>query len=708
MKLIMDLYPTLLEARALDQHDTRRIAQVIHTHTRLRRMADDIFPFIQQMILDLRQRALEPHPYAFVHFLGIYKEHRRFTEGHELWQWLVQQNETYVSQAAYGAAIELLAYGGLATPAELEDLYTDALKRFPGTFAEYHLSPDAILSDRSRPVPFTGVPTVLFQGIFTARLLAGEWKKAYLALDTILRLYPTLTPTRFFELTMHNRPVSEAYTAFMVACRAGTLMNPAQVTTLFTRLNHAMETTQSMSARVMILRAVANALYAYQEAGGSLEGLHVGILVRCFSHLLPEQMPGEDFQGEPAHLRNMIVLAAHEILANLLQAGFMARVYPFEALLSLAGNLRVPDLLAATMHDVITADIKLGPVGMRSALTSAGLTNNKEVIEQIWTGIVSNAESEGDKIAFEDWITFTKACRRSGMADYFHEQLAKLKHTTTNSIEKHLVDQMSMTDNVRDQSDFEYMSVDELTAELEGLKQQMKNIEAVLMSGAPLDLQNTPFHMHLDPTTKSLGSLEDLRAVYDEFTTDPHQPPPTSEDAPVAPTLSPTKIPFDQLRFMNWLSILEMMDQAEAWELHRQFSINQAIAIGKPYKDRPLASLLGASKHEPMASRDDLREQIRRLRNPTVVASSRYRRIEQASLIKKIPIGVMEHTNKHPLRERAQPKETKKDESTLNIRYHVTNHEAPAKEMEKRTLRLDKETYAQPVKPHTPMSWKPR
>ena len=620
----MDLYPNLRDLRALDRHDTRRIAQALHTRVRHNSKASDLFPFIQQFDADVRRGALEPHPYAFVHLLSLYRDCKRFNEGHELWQWLVQQDETYVSQAAYGAAIELMAYGGLATLPELEELYTEGLKRFPGTFAEYHLSPDAIIPDRSQPTLMLGIPTLLLQGICTARLLARDWKRAYLSLDTMLRLYPTQTPHRFFDVFIAERPVTEAYTAFTIACRAGIALNPGQLTALMTKMRATMQTTSMLSERIMVLRATANALYAYQEAGGELSSLHVGVFVHCFEQLLPEPPPDEDYRGERAALRNIIVIAAHEILAGLLQAGLSAQIHPFEALVSLAGKLRVPDLLTTTLGDIKKARIELGPIGTRSALTSAGLVKNTPLIEQLWTGIVATAETEGSQIAFEDWITFTKACRRADHAEYFHQQLSKLSHTTTSSAEQHLKSQMSFQEKGSNQESFNYMAPTELTTEMEGLKQQMKNVEAVLMSGSPLDLRQSPFYMHLDPATRSLSSLELLRTVYDELTTDPHQPPPAQGLS--EPALSSTGIPFDQLRFMNWLSILEMMSSAEEYEARFQFAMNLAISAGKPFNQASV-SLLQRSRRAPVESRDVLRDRIRTLRNPNTITLPAFRRV---------------------------------------------------------------------------------
>jgi hypothetical protein len=710
---MMDLYPTLLETKVLNRQDTRRIAQALHVRARQSSKTADIFPFIQQVATDIRRGALEPHPYAFVHLLGIYKDCKRFDEGHELWQWLVQQEEPYVSQAAYGAAIELMAYGGLSTLPELEELYTEGLKRFPGTFAEYHLSPDAIVPDRSQPVLIAGIPTILLQGILTARILARDWKKSYLALDTILRLYPTQTPSRFFELFMTERPISEAYTAFMVACRAGTSLNPGQVTSLITKLRAAMGTTASMADRMMLLRAVANALYAYQEAGGQLESLHVGVFIHCFEHVIPEPTPGEDYQGEAALLRNTIVLTAHEILSGLLQAGFSPQIHPFEALVSLAGKLRVPDLLTTTLKDIENAQIELGPIGTRSALTSAGLVKNKQVIQELWSRIISTAESVGAQIAFEDWITFTKACRRADLADYFREQLSKLSHTTTSSTEEHLIYQIGLAEQSTDLP-FDYMTPDELTEGMETLKRQMKEVEAVVMSGSPLDLRTSPFYMHLDPATTSMSSLDNLRAVYDELTTDPHQPspPPPAEGSTNKPAASSTRIPLAELRFMNWLTIAEMMADAETYESQLQLAMNQAIRQGKPFKGYSPV-FLRKSKTNPIESKHDLRNRIRNLRNSNAAApqpsfrkigslapDEKFKRMSQnsdsgkweAMKIKKHHVAepqVQEHSE-HP----EEPKHGSADYQEIEpkLRYYValkSDHDAPAKLLEQRRIKLD-------------------
>ncbi|KAG9193298.1 hypothetical protein G6011_03333 [Alternaria panax] len=651
VQLVMELYPTLLAAKVLDSYDTRRITQVLHVRIRNENnpgKRDELFPFVQQVVDHLRTGVLEPHHYAFVHLFGIYKDAKRFDEGHELWQWLVQQDERYVSQAAYGAAIELMAYGRLTGLPQLEELYTDGLKRFPGTFAEYHLSPDAIVSDRTQLTTIAGIPTILLQGILTARILARDWKKAYLALDTALRIYPTQTPPRYFELFMIERPISEGYTAFMLACRAGIPMRPTHVTALITKLRAAMGASQSMADRVMLLRAIANAIYGHLEAGGNLQSIHVGSFFRAFELLLPEPIAGEDYVGEAAEMRNILVVTAHEMMSELIQAGMSPELQPFEALISISGKLRVPSLLSTTLQDIEAAGLKLGPIGKRTVITAAGLLKDQRMLEEYWSLVVSDAEANSAQIPFEDWITLTKACRRAGHEDYFRTQLLKLPYAINENTERYLVQQIDIPETPSALHDvYQYMSLQDLTAELDALKTQMKDIETVVMSGQPLDLHASPLYMHLDSQHPSLGPKEDLRAVYDELTTDPHQlPPPLATlDSLVQPAVSPTGIPLDELRFQNWVTIHEMLDTASDYESDLLHAVDTAIKAGTPLKGTP--ELLRLRKDAPTPrSRAGLSLKIKELRASRPEDVTIFRKIGSEDIYKRREAMITKHIAK--------------------------------------------------------------
>ena len=618
---IMELYPTLLSEGILSGRDTRQICQALHTAMRLLKPTDpkraELFVFFQTVVADLRSGALETYPYAYVHLLSTYKELNRFAEGRELWEWLAEDDDR-VSLTVYGAAIELLAAGSLLPLPDLEALYSEGLKRFPGTFAEYHLSPDAIVPDRTRPVSIAGLSANLLQGILTARLLAGDWKKSYLALDTALRLFPAQTPPRFFELFMQNRPLSEAYTSFLVACRAGTHVNANHARNLISKLRLAITKSRSLAKRMMLLRAIVNAIYAYQQATNRVVDTHISGLFHAFASLLPQNLPGENYQGEDVELRNIIVVTAHQVVANLLQSGMPPTPVVFASVVNMAGKLNVSDLLTVTLGDIQRAGLELNESQLGTVLASAGILGNHELVEEFWSRIVTSFEGRGLHIDYSSWITLARACRRANHTSFAREQLSKLEHTLDHSLKKKVENELDAKDTVPDADLTRDMTPAQLKSQMELLQAQMRNVEATIMSGTRLDIQKSPFYMHIDPEHPSLGSDENLRAVYDEFTTDPYQPPaPAPADGPPAKdTLSPTGIPLDELRFRNWVTIVEMTSEAEAYEAEREARAKWAIATQKP-ASLPPALRIHESKEDMFHSKEALQLKVKQLRLPS-------------------------------------------------------------------------------------------
>lgn len=628
---MMDLYPEALQVGVLDRNVTHLICQTLHAGVR-RDMArpaatqlPELLAFAAQIVADLETGALPPNWFAYVHLLGVYKDSRRFAEGHGLWRWLAQQDDTHLSQAAYGAAIELLSYGNLMTLAQLEDLYEEGLHRFPGTYAEYHLSPDAIVPDRTQPIHIIGLPTTLLQGIVTARLRSHEWRKAYLGLDTILRLYPGQTPSRFFELFIVNRPLPEAYTAFLLACRSGVRVGGALVTTLLNRLRVSMTQSPVLRDRFIIVRAIANAMYAYQETGAGLATVHVGQFIKAFESLLPDKAVGQDFTQEEAALRDLVATTAQECLAQLMQSGLQVGYQPFVSLVSLAGKLRAPHLLRQTLEDAKTAGITFYPVERRTLLGAAGMIRDRELVEALWSLTVGAAAKEGSQLSYNDWVTLAKACRRADMIPYLEQQLQEQAHTVTATTERRVRHTVNTHEAGAAAPSLLLMTPDELSSEIEKLQTQIGNIRAVLMSKRPLDIERFPFYMHIDPEQPSLGTEEDLRAIYNEKTTDPYQPaaaPPSdgSEPTTLAPAKSSTGILLDELRFRNWVNIHEMMSLAHADWASRRPMLEQAIEQRKSPQDLP--DTLSLPEIRPAKDKAELRDRISELRTPIRSISS--------------------------------------------------------------------------------------
>jgi hypothetical protein len=624
---IMELYSAVVASPLLTRDDVRRMTQAVHAHLRTvnprfedrssprPRPVVALLPFLERIIADIRLGKLPPHPLAHVHLLGIYKESKLYDLGAAFWQWLADQDDRYVDPALYGAAIELLAYQGGHSLADLEALYADALKRFPGTFAEYHLSPEAIVPDRTNQTTIPGVPIALLQGILTARLLNSDWKNAYLALDTALRLYPTSVPQRFFELFMRERPMQEAYTVFLLACRSGVVFKPGYLTSFLGNLANSMFKLDSLADRVQLLRAMANAMYAYLEAGGSLEGPHVGSFFNALRDLLPLQPDAHGEQDRTENdigIRNAIVTSAHEMTSRLIQAGMPAHPQFFTSLVKVAARFKVHGLLSVTLQDMETARVEVGDIGRRIILQAAGDLGDRELIESRWTELVERAEKEGSTISSNDWITFARTCRNAGCTDLFRQQLGTLKHSIDAATETKAVKELEAPKFQPKPFAYKSLEFPEFVAELEEVKRIVQNITIVVMSGQPLDLRKTPFTMFLNPNKELLGSMEHYRAVYDELTTDPHQPAPTAEGMQA---VSPTGIPLADLRFLNWVTIAELMNEADENNELLQQRVDEAIAAGTAL-NAPASNIDMRGFVRPKIPLVELRDKIRSLRAP--------------------------------------------------------------------------------------------
>jgi hypothetical protein len=590
---MLDLYPTVTASPLFTREDTRRTAQALHTALRTgafglrQKRMEAVRPMVDRLLHDIRAGKVPSHPRAHVHLLGLLKEGMCYEEGVAHWRWLADQDNTFVDQAVYGAAIELLAYRGKDSLESLEELYMDGLKRFPGTYAEYHLSPEAVVPDRTQSTTIPGIPIAMLQAILTARLLSRDWKNAYLALDTALRLYPSNVPRRFFELFMRERPLPEAYTIFLIACRSGVAMSSIQLTTLITKLRTAMFKLPGMHDRIAIVQGMANAIYAHLEAGGTIEAPHIGSLLTSFQHLIPRSDPKANHDDNREHIIKDITTSAREILTDLLQSGVTAHPQMFFALTDLAGRFQIPELFQSAIDDIQKAQIEIGDIGRRVLLLGAADLRDVDLVRNNWESIVQHAESEGSQLSMTDWVTLARACRRAGCTGYFEEQLQTLKHAIDQPTEQQALSELNEKEVPPREPKYLLMDWRDFTEEMDSVKETMRNVAAIIMSQQPLNLEKNPFFMFLDPQTKwrLSDSPEGLRAVYNELSTDPHQPPAQVSSIPVA--VSPTGLPLDELRFQNWVTVLELMREAEVAEQSFQARLDTAIAEGKPVKAVP-------------------------------------------------------------------------------------------------------------------------
>ncbi|KAF3906085.1 hypothetical protein ABW21_db0208246 [Orbilia brochopaga] len=264
--LAMQALGNLVELDILQPQDTCDLAQALHQAYRSRALEKrTVVPYLRTIIDYLRAGQLPTHYLAQVHVLSTLKEMESWPLGNEYWGWLKQQGTQYLDARVFGAVIEYLVYQG-APLQELENLHQLALEKY------------SKIEDSGGGLHHRATRLMLLQGMLTARVIHNDWKGAYELLDICTRLHPTQTPSRIYELFLHNRSPEEGYLVFMMACRAGTKMSTKTVTFLST--NYWKLTNDAKGTLKLFL--------AHLATGGKMEGQVLNKIIFCLLGRLPE------------------------------------------------------------------------------------------------------------------------------------------------------------------------------------------------------------------------------------------------------------------------------------------------------------------------------------------------------------------------------------------------------------------------------------
>ena len=175
----MHLYPAAVAQSLLTAADGADVARLLHNSYRAasnkRESVAALDRFADTLMEDLQKQELPPSPATCMHIISFLKEAKLLGKARQFWSWVVEQDESLVDAKVYSAAIEMMAVDGEPL-ASLEALYLEALRRFPGPFVEYHLSPHAVLADRNGSMTLKGMPVSLLRSIAFARVKHSDWR----------------------------------------------------------------------------------------------------------------------------------------------------------------------------------------------------------------------------------------------------------------------------------------------------------------------------------------------------------------------------------------------------------------------------------------------------------------------------------------------------------------------------------------------------
>ena len=615
VKVALKSLPAVVQDGLLEPTDTTEISKQIHHQYRQNHLtdSDDLKELANSFVKHIKSGGLPPSPRANLHLISYFKESEQYDAGIEFWNWTVKQDDQYVDLSTYGAAIELLASYG--SPLEYcEEVYNHGLKRFPSNFNEYHLSPGAVLRDRSRHVDLKGTSLSLLQGIITARLMHGDWRNAYLALDTAFRIHPTQIPNRMVDIFLYERPINEAFQVFMMACRSGNTARGKMLTILMDLLATAQRYDGDYKWNLQIVNAMFSAFYAYIWSAGRFDhttASTINTMLRIILTLFPTRVNlslADSTRGMDVSDASKLWESIEEYFAAV---GLKPNDVTLRLIASLSGMLQNEYLLLVAVKGIQRFERKPEPDTLRMVMHAAGKVRSQQMVQACWDDLKKVIPS-GGKFEKLLWKSFANAAARIGLTSYVWAEFEEIGSTSGQA--------SSIESAIQHEINFQ-------------AKKSEEDAPQQHLTTAPADWFQQ-FQSHLDSLRKGLGRKVTVnwkgdsvlqmskwssrrpakeawqRKLYDELTLDPNTPSITlpklskdledeklaHEDQEVEDTShvvarsiahlreSPTGFALGELRYLNWKTINEILSQAEVFEEKLKQKVDLAIEQGRPVR----------------------------------------------------------------------------------------------------------------------------
>ncbi|KAI6823793.1 hypothetical protein KC340_g11064 [Hortaea werneckii] len=617
---VISIFSQMQDYRALHRSATWRICQCLHEALRRQSRApateakrqdmDEMVAFAEKIVAHIRKGNLAPDCRAHLHLLGFFKESGAFGSGVAFWHWLENQDDEHVNKAVYGVAIDLLAVNGNSL-SELEDLYERALERFPGQFNAYYLAPNSILADREAPTTIPGIPMILLQGILSARLLRGDSKSAYLALDTALRLYPTVTPSRFFDVFVEERPLAEAFAVYAMACRAGNPPSYENMRRMLTEMRGNADM-RSPDGYVSVLRQMLLTTYLFVGGGGQL----TGNLLNELAIALTKTTRLRGFAALEPDDKRRVATALTGLLRQLFDIFARYSVTPgigaFNSfIVNVAGFGQSRHLIEVALENAASINKEPNHVTRRSVLTAAGLIRDQGLVAASWNELVTSKAEDGQLPDATDFHILVKAAKISGAIDFAKGACIGMDSYLAEDQLHGIYERLDSDDADPPSAMAAALDVRSLLSQLNVLRADMVVFHDRTV-GQPrtqdFGQQTPPLTILPPPEELRLPEVE-LRQLYDEMTTEQQekandgQPAHTSSPG-LDRTISETNLPLGQLRYESWKMINNLLAWADMHDKAYEKAVDEAIAAGvaPPSREQVLKGRLSNSARSSIAS----------------------------------------------------------------------------------------------------------
>ncbi|MCJ1255640.1 hypothetical protein MMC24_003457 [Lignoscripta atroalba] len=591
---VMNAYLYLAKENALKRSDSSHIAALLHNagRSRLGVLVNRVKEHAGRIVEDYRLGILPPHPRASLHLISYFKESGQHDKGVEFWTWVIGQDDAYSGLSTYGAAIELLAAYGKSLE-YCEEVYMHALKRFPNSFNEYHLSAGAILPDRGAFTTMKGSSMNLLQGIMKARLVHGDWRNAYLALDTSLRLHPTQLPPHVFDMFLHERPIHEAFQVCCMMCQSGSVPSSASFAILLDCLKSIPAYRKGHTYNHDLVKAMVTVFHYYIGAGGTVDAIHLNILLQGTLGLLrwiPSSLEEYPEAKDGTHIESTVADLLSQLFNLFTRLGLTPAINTFNNIISISGKLHFRWLTTLAMEMIEAVGLSPDLVTYRTLLIAAGESRDAGATESIWGTLKDYVGKEGSTLGSQDWKLLVRATKNAGNVVFLNKQMILHQCQLDSNLMREINAQLS-NGEPRDFREGNERHIPRRINFVADICAELKQLDELIANGLIGNLFTTsPSQVSIWPWPQP-AEQEKQREFYDDLTLDPALRktfPVDTTDAYAAPSAmvnqTPTGIPLDEIRFRNWKIINDLLMQAELFEARVERSVDEAVEQGKPMK----------------------------------------------------------------------------------------------------------------------------
>ena len=559
---------------------------------------DYIAKFATKVSRDLRSRRLLATNMTGLHLLYIFEKVEQFDQGLELWDWWSRQHDGIADLQAFGAALSFSNKAG-ASLSELENLYLQALERFPGDYAAYHMSPNAVISDRTQMQKVRGMSMRLLQRMCGIRVQHGDLKNAYLDLDTALRLFTCTVHADFFNPLIELRPVAEGYMIVQLACRNGTPPTHRSFRRMLEGL--AKEgSTQDLESRLQYMHLELDAIHAFAGVSGASKLIMHDLCNTTFKLLAHAAQVGSGNISAIIYLLDLIfATAARKNLQVVVDQNY-------NSLVSAAGSLKSREVLNFALRISRLSETSEDPITYCTIMKTAGSLQDVNMMKQAWGKLVDLKQLKSS-----DWKTFARAAKAAGVPNLVREEL-KQRSDAKDYVDREVVEaelakvhseETLAVDRVLPQHS-EPPDASILLAAVGQLGSKIKKICDMIQSDQLHNFAVEPIRMSMQPSQIN-ASEADIREVYDRLTMDPRERARNEakveelvdlSSAPASGKPSPNVVPItssgfrmDDLRYENWKTINELLVEAARQTLGE---VGVSLDFGEPLSLNELQELI--------------------------------------------------------------------------------------------------------------------